>query len=67
MYWPNWVVLDSEIRANSVGSNLIGELIFKIHGPVGCGGAEERVGWRKTAINGLSALRQVGSKVMSFQ
>jgi len=43
MYWPNWVVLDSEIRANSVGRNLIGELIFKIHGPVGCGGSEERV------------------------
>ena len=53
MYWANWVVLDSEIRANSVGRNLIRESILKIHGPVGRGGAEEKVGWRKMAIKWL--------------
>jgi len=35
-----------EQEVNTVSRNLVGELILKIYGLVGCSIAEERVGWR---------------------
>jgi len=35
-------------EANSVGTNLVRELILKIHGLVGHGIAEDRIGWHST-------------------